>query len=86
MVGEVTVWDSSVLIPFILPRSKSSALYSRLENAGWTIAATPAIIDEVRKKLRTKQKLRRWLGLSDEDIAQFVDYVLPALVRTYPGA
>jgi predicted nucleic acid-binding protein len=25
------------------------------------------------------------LGLSDEDIAEFVDRVLPALVRIYPG-
>lgn len=85
MAGEVTVWDSSVLIPLILPRSKSSALYSRLDNAGWFVAATPGILQEVRDKLQTKQSLRKWLGLSDEDIAEFVNNVLPALVRMYPG-
>jgi putative PIN family toxin of toxin-antitoxin system len=85
MTGEVTVWDSNVLIPLILPRSKSFALYSRLENAGWCVAATPAILDEVREKLTTKPSLRKWLGLSDEDILEFVDNVLPALVTLYPG-
>lgn len=85
MPAEVTVWDSSVLIPLVLPRSKSSALYSRLDPAGWIVAATPPILDEVREKLQTKQSLRSWLGLSDEDIAEFVENVLPALVRMYPG-
>jgi len=86
MSGEVTIWDSSVLIPLILPRSKSSAVYSRLDAAGWFVAATPAILEEVREKLETKPSLRKWLGMSDEDIAEFVDNVLPALVRVYPGA
>jgi putative PIN family toxin of toxin-antitoxin system len=85
MAGEVTVWDSSVLIPLILPRSKSSALYARLDDAGWSVAATPAILQEVREKLQTKQTLRNWLALSDEDITEFVDNILPALVRLYPG-
>jgi len=48
-------------------------------------AATPAILREVRDKLETKQSLRAWLGLSDEDIFEFVSSVLPALVRLYPG-
>jgi putative PIN family toxin of toxin-antitoxin system len=85
MSAEVIVWDSSVIIPLILPQSKSSALYSRLDHAGWIIAATPAILQEVREKLETKPSLRRWLGLTDADIAEFVDNVLPALVRLYPG-
>lgn len=85
MPGEATVWDSSVLIPLILPRSKSSALYTRLDGAGWIVAATPAILQEVREKLETKPSLRRWLGLDDNDIAKFVDNVLPALLRMYPG-
>ena len=85
MPGEVTVWDSNVLIPLILPRSKSFALYSRLDNAGWIISATPAILEEVREKLETKPSLRKWLALSDDDIAEFVNRVLPALVRVYPG-
>jgi putative PIN family toxin of toxin-antitoxin system len=85
MSGEVTVWDSSVLTPLILPRSKSSALYARLDDAGWLVAATPAILQEVRQKLETKQTLRKWLGMCDHDIAEFVQNVLPALVRMYPG-
>jgi hypothetical protein len=40
---EIAVWDSNVLIPLILPRSKSSFLYSRLDNAGWFIATTPTM-------------------------------------------
>jgi predicted nucleic acid-binding protein len=86
MAGEVTVWDSSVLIPLILPRSKSLALYSRLDDAGWCVAATPAILLEVRNKLETKASLRKSLGLNEADIGEFVDNVLPALLRIYPGA
>jgi putative PIN family toxin of toxin-antitoxin system len=85
MSGLVTVWDSSVLIPLILPRSKSTILYSRLDAAGCFVAATPAILEEVREKLATKSSLRKWLGLTDDDISEFVDNVLPALVRMYPG-
>jgi predicted nucleic acid-binding protein len=85
MAGEIIVWDSSVLIPLVLPRSKSSALYARLDRAGWSVAATPAILHEVREKLETKPTLRRWLDLSDAEIASFANSVLPALVRIYPG-
>lgn len=86
MPGEVTVWDSNVLIPLILPQSKSTALYARLDTAGWVVGATPAILEEVREKLETKPSLRKWLALSDEDVAEFVDKLLPALVRVYPGS
>jgi predicted nucleic acid-binding protein len=68
-----------------LPRSKSTILYSRLDAAGSFVAATPAILEEVREKLATKSSLRKWLGLTDDDISEFVDNVLPALVRMYPG-
>jgi len=66
MPVEATVWDSSVLIPLILPQSKSAALYARLDAAGWIVAATPAILQEAREKLQTKSSLRRWLGLDDK--------------------
>jgi putative PIN family toxin of toxin-antitoxin system len=85
MAGEIIVWDSTVLIPLILPRSKSSALYERLDRAGWAVASTPAILREVRDKLETKPSLRRWLDLTDAEIATFVDMILPALVRIYSG-
>ena len=79
------VWDSSVLIPLILPRSKSAALYKRLETTDWFVAVTPAILLEVREKLETKATLRKWLNLAESDISLFVDELLPALVRVYPG-
>ncbi len=85
MPAEVTVWDSNALIPLILPQSKSSALYSRLDAAGWIVAATPPILDEVRDKLQTERSLKSWLGLGDADVAEFVDNILPVLVRIYPG-
>lgn len=85
MTGQSVVWDSSVLIPLILPRSKSTALYHRLDAAGWSIAATPAILQEVKEKLESKPSLRKWLALSESDTAEFVDKVLPALVRAFPG-
>lgn len=84
-MSQGVVWDSSVLIPLILPRSKSTALYQRLDDAGWFIAATPAILGEIKEKLETKASLRKWLNLDDEAIGLFVDDVLPALVRIYPG-
>jgi putative PIN family toxin of toxin-antitoxin system len=85
MTGQSVVWDSSVLIPLILPQSKSTALYNRLDNAGWIVASTPAILQEVREKLQTKPSLKKWLSLSDLDVLEFVDKVLPALVRVFPG-
>jgi putative PIN family toxin of toxin-antitoxin system len=85
MVSGIVVCDTSVLIPLILPKSKSSTLYTRLDRAGWIVAATPAILAEVREKLQNKPALRKWLALTDADIADFVDHVLPALVRLYPG-
>ncbi len=39
----------------------------------------------MREKLQTKPSLRKWLNLTDADIAIFVDEVLPAIVRLYPG-
>ena len=86
MASGIAVWDTSVLIPLILPQSKSASLFSRLDNAGWIIASTPAILQEVREKLQTKPALRKWLALTDADIAEFVDNVLPSLVRLYPGS
>ena len=57
-MGEAVVWDSNVLIPLILPESKSAALYSRLDAAGRVVAVTPGILREVREKLETKTSLR----------------------------
>lgn len=85
MTGHTVVGDSNVLIPLILPRSRSMALFDRLDGAGWSIATTPAILREVREKLATKPSLKKWLSLSDAEITEFVDSILPTLVRVYPG-
>jgi putative PIN family toxin of toxin-antitoxin system len=85
MTARIVVWDSSVLIPLILPQSKSYHLYKRLNSAGWVIAANAAILGEVREKLETKETLRRWLGLDESTIEEFVQQILPGLVRVYPG-
>ena len=68
----IVVFDSDVLIPMILPASRSARLYERLRVAGHKIAISPQILDEVREKLRTKKSVRDWLELSDKDIEQYL--------------
>ena len=58
MPGSVVVFDTNTLIPLILPASLSTRLFSRLNRAGWVIAASPHILLEVADKLRTKESLR----------------------------
>lgn len=80
----IVVFDSNVLIPLILPASRSTLLMNRLEEAGHKVAAAPAILEEVADKLRTKKTLREWLDLPDKDIEQFINDLPRMLVRT-PG-
>ena len=40
---------------------------------GHRIVATPQIMEEVRDKMTTKESLRKWLGVSDDDIGRFID-------------
>jgi putative PIN family toxin of toxin-antitoxin system len=80
----VVVFDSDVLIPLILPASRSTHLLDRLREASHRVAASPAILDEVSSKLRTKESLRKWLGLSDEEIEEFLA-VMPLLLVVVPG-
>jgi putative PIN family toxin of toxin-antitoxin system len=79
------VFDSSVLIPLILEASRSTHLFLRLEIAGWHIVVSPQILRETREKMKTKQSLRRWLKLSEADIDQFLDVVLPGKTRIVAG-
>lgn len=81
----VVVFDSSVLIPLILEASRSTRLLLRLEAAGWHVVASPQILRETREKMKTKQSLRRWLKLSDAEIDQFFDVVLPGKTRIVAG-
>jgi putative PIN family toxin of toxin-antitoxin system len=80
----IVVFDSSVLIPLILPASLSAALMDRLSRAGHQVALSPPILDEVAEKLHTKKNLRDWLELPDKDIEQFIRD-LPKLCVSTPG-
>lgn len=80
----VVVFDSDVLIPLILPASRSTHLLDRLRAAGHRVAASPAILDEVSEKLRTKASLRKWLDLADEEIEEFLA-LLPIFLVVVPG-
>lgn len=82
--SHVVVLDANILIPLVLPASRATRLFLRLDLAGWIIAASPQILDEVAEKMRTKQNLRRWLKLDDADIDDFLT-ALPTLVRLVPG-
>ena len=69
----IVVFDSDVLIPMILEASRSARLFARLRAAGHEVAVSPQILDEVREKLLTKERLRAWLNLPDETIRVFLD-------------
>ena len=64
----IVVFDSDVLIPMILPASRSARLFHRLRAAGHKVAASQPIFDEVREKLLTDQEVRDWLALPQRDI------------------
>lgn len=81
----IVVFDSSVLVPLILDASHSTALFRRLISAGHLIVASPALFDEVARKLRTKASLRRWLNLPDDQIERFLADLATLLVFV-PGA
>jgi uncharacterized protein len=69
----LVVFDANVLIPLIIPHSRSTRLFLRLLAAEINVAVTPSILEEVREKMLTKPDLRQWLGLMDDtQIDQFV--------------
>jgi putative PIN family toxin of toxin-antitoxin system len=69
----VVVFDTNVLIPMLIPASRSARLFARLLEVGAHVAVTPQILAEVEEKLSTKPSLRKWLGVSDDDIRAFLD-------------
>ncbi|MEX2120452.1 MAG: putative toxin-antitoxin system toxin component, PIN family [Pirellulales bacterium] len=83
----VVVFDTNVIIPLSIPtgRSRSSRLFLRLKASGHVIAVSPQILAEVREKLLTKEPLRKWLKLSDEEIERFVQQLPSLLGRTLKG-
>src|SRR5260370_1143028 len=68
----ITVFDADVLIPMILPASRSTHLFVRLTRAGHQVALSPPLLDEVADKLRTSERVRKWLKLPDKDIETFL--------------
>jgi putative PIN family toxin of toxin-antitoxin system len=84
MPPSTVVFDTNVLIPLIIPASRSSHLLSRLVAAGWSLALSPQILAEVRDKMLNREPLRRWLKSSDEEIQEFLA-ALPAMARMIPG-
>lgn len=68
----IVVFDTDVLIPMILPASRSARLFHRLRAAGHKVAISPQILEEVQEKMRTDEDVRDWLALSDKDIEQYL--------------
>ena len=81
----VVVFYTNVILPLLVPASRSTHLLNRLKTAGWRVAASPQILAEVEDKLRTKESLRKWLDVTDQDIDEFIDEDLPAKMIIVPG-
>lgn len=83
--SRVVVCDTNLLISLILPHSRTSHLFARLNAAGYEVVVSPAILDEVRRVMFTKPRLRRWLNLSDAHLERFVEHTLPDATVLIPG-
>jgi predicted nucleic acid-binding protein len=68
----IVVFDTDVLIPMILPASRSARLFARLEAAGHKVAISEPILDEVREKLLEDADVRDWLELPEQDLLAYV--------------
>ena len=79
------IFDTSVLIPLIIEKSRSTRLFIRLEAAGWAVAVSPQLSAETRAKMETKRSVREWLKVSDEEIENFLTEVLPSRTMQVPG-
>lgn len=80
----VVVFDSDVLIPMILPASKSARLFRRLRRNGHTVATSPQILAEVREKLLTDKGVRAWLELPERELRAYLRD-LPRILRRTRG-
>ena len=80
----IVVFDTDVILPMLLPASRSTRLYQRLRANRHTVAASQLIFDEVREKLLTDTALREWLALPERDLLTFVRD-LPRYFRSTPG-
>ena len=80
----VVVFDTNVLIPLILPASRSTRLFLRLQAAGHEVVISRPILEEVRNKMLTSDQVRKWLSLPPGDIVRFLEN-LPKLCGLTPG-
>ncbi len=78
------LFDASVVIPMIADSSLSARLAGRPWDGGHEVVISPAILEEVRKKLFESKSLRRWLAKHDDDLRTFLG-LLPTICRVAPG-
>lgn len=69
----IVVFDTDVLIPMILPSSRSARLFTRLRAGGHKVAISPQILEEVAEKLLTDDEVRAWLELPERDLRAFIE-------------
>lgn len=72
MAERIVVLDVNVMIPLLIPASRSTRLVVKLAQHGIKAAATPALLADVERTLRTKPSLRKWLNVDDELISRFL--------------
>jgi len=65
--------------------SRSTRLFLRLDAAGWKVAASPQILLELADKLHTKESLRTWLAVPDDQIEVFLNETILEIVSVVPG-
>ena len=85
MPEATVVFDTNVLITLPLAASRSTRLFLRLNAAGWEVAASPQILLELADKLHTKESLRTWLAVPDDQIEVFLNETILEMVRLLPG-
>ena len=85
MPKQTVVFDTNVLITLPLSASLSTRLLVRLDDAGWKVAASPQILLELADKLHTKESLRAWLAVPDDQIEVFLNETILEMVTLLPG-
>jgi putative PIN family toxin of toxin-antitoxin system len=71
----VVIFDTSVLLPAILPASQSRRLLRKVQELGGAVAISPQISSEVAAHLKHDRRLREWLGVTEEQIDRFLRFL-----------
>ena len=66
-------FDTSIVIPMIVANSASNRLVARLRAGGHEISISPGVLREARENLGRNSGLRRWLGVDDATIEDFLE-------------